>query len=948
MTIVMKAFRYILIIFILLVRFFVASGQYFIAGQDPARYKWNQINTSNYQVIYPEQFEKEACRIANQLEKAYSYIGASLEHQSQKKYSVILHTSSMVSNAFVATAPLRSEFYSMPDQEILPVDWFEHLILHEGRHMIQIDKINEELPKIIKLLLGESATALCIGAYIPFWLIEGDAVCNETALSYSGRGRFPGFRKQMRAQLLEKGHYSYDKAYLGSYKDFVPNYYQLGYLMTAGARENYGSELWENVFQNVGKRPLSLNPLEQVLKKETGGNKTALYNKIIAHYKTRWIEEDQKLNLTPYTTISKQSPFYTNYRYPQPLNDGSVIALKSGIAEAPRIVQIDPKGNEKSIFVPVKILANSFSLHGNQLVWIESLPNVRWSLSDRSVVRFLKIGDHSTKNVVFKEKLFAPTISPDGKSFAVVSVDETGKNSLQVRAINDGKLLHSFHTEKNEYFTGPSWSENGKALLVIAVGSNGKRLIKINRGNGSKTVILQPTFTEIRKPVEKNGFIYFIGGKTGIDNLFRLDSLTGKMEQLSSVRFGMDDPIIHNNKLYYSNYTSNGYQLAYTPLNQLEPERISSLTMDDDSTVQAISSQEPVVVNFSPDTIAYISKPYRKGTHLFNFHSRIPTYWANEYADFLPGLSFQSQNLLSTAITEVGFGFNPSEKTTKWKTDFTYYGFYPVLDLFIEYGDDKENYFDQEDNQVKTDHWQETNLNFNVSVPLNFTFAAYYRKLEPKISYEYSTISRSNRINTSVHSIQCQLTGYNLLRTSSRDLYSKWGQLIRFQFANTPYGEINFGNIWSLEGWFYFPGLMKHHSLMTYTGIQHKNSGQYLFRDKIRFARGYISQTNDELSTYGLDYRFPIAYPDWNLGKWFYIKRLKGGLFVDRSDFTQPVRDNGVIKRFKASRISLGGELRMDFNPLRLLAPIDLGGRGIWLNDEKQMRWEFLFLIHLY
>ena len=943
----MKGIR-LIIILILFCRFFNASGQYFIAGQDPARYKWKQINTPNYRVIYPGQFEPEANRVAHILERAYSHIGATLNHQPRKKYSIILHTSSMVSNAFVATAPLRSEFYSMPDQEILPVDWFEHLALHEGRHMVQIDKVNEEMPLILKILFGESATALCMGAYLPFWLIEGDAVCTETGLSNSGRGRFPGFRKQLRAQLLEKGHFSYDKAYLGSFRDFVPNYYHLGYLMTAGAREIYGSALWENVFENTGKRPFSLNPLEQILKRETGGNKTELYNKIVEHYKLRWQKEDQILARTPFTILTKQSRFYINYRYPHPMNDGSVIALKSGLDDIPRIVQIDRHGKEKSIFIPGKILDNSFSLQGNQLVWGESLPDLRWSLFNRSLIRFLKIGESSTKNLIFKEKLLAPTIAPNGKRFAVVSVDEAGINRLQVRDIKDGTLLYSFQTENNEYFTGPSWSENGKGLLVVAVGSNGKRLLQIDPEYDSMVELLQPAFTEIRKPLERNGEIYFIAGTTGIDNLFRLDPSTGSIEQLSSVRFGMDDPVIHNNQLFYSNYTSDGYQLVNTSLNQLNPRRVKSLNMTDDLTVAAISSQEPGVVNFTRDTTVYISKPYRKAAQLFNFHSRVPAYWETEYSDFLPGLSFQSQNLLSTAITEVGFGYNPSEGTTSWKAGFKYYGFYPVLDLLISTSEDKENYIDWENNRVNTDHWQETNLNVSLSVPFNLSFGAWYRNLEPEITYKFSKIIGSDQyINSPIHSLQYQLTGYNFLKTSSRDLYSKWGQLFRFHYSDSPIGEIDLGNVWSAEGWLYFPGLLKHHSLMAYGGIQKKNPGQYFFGDWVRFARGYLSQTNYELSTLGLDYRFPICYPDWNLGKWIYIKRLKGGLFFDRSVYIQPVMGNEEIKRIKDSRVSMGGELRMDFNPLRLLVPVDIGGRAIWLHEEQQLRWELLFLINL-
>ena len=70
--------------------------------------------------------------------------------------------------------------------------------------------------------LGEQAVAAVLGAYLPLWFIEGDAVAVETGLSNSGRGRVPSFSMEFRAQLAETGHYSYDKAVNGSYRKLYP------------------------------------------------------------------------------------------------------------------------------------------------------------------------------------------------------------------------------------------------------------------------------------------------------------------------------------------------------------------------------------------------------------------------------------------------------------------------------------------------------------------------------------------------------------------------------------------------------------------------------------------------------------------------------------------------------------------------------------------------------
>ncbi|HSO88400.1 MAG TPA: hypothetical protein VLQ91_17740, partial [Draconibacterium sp.] len=200
-----------------------SEAQYFQTGQDPASLKWRQINTENFQIIYPDYYEGQSQKLASIMEIVYKKGGQTLKYQP-KKISIILHTQTVKSNGLVAWAPKRAEFYTIPHQGIYAQNWIEQLAIHEFRHVVQIDKVNSELPKIIKILLGEQGTALVFGTYLPWWFIEGDAVVSETALSNSGRGRFPSFLMEHKALAVEKGIYKYDKAYNGSYKNYVPDH----------------------------------------------------------------------------------------------------------------------------------------------------------------------------------------------------------------------------------------------------------------------------------------------------------------------------------------------------------------------------------------------------------------------------------------------------------------------------------------------------------------------------------------------------------------------------------------------------------------------------------------------------------------------------------------------------------------------------------------------------
>ena len=121
---------------------------YYSTGQDPSSTKWMQINTDNFQIIFPMDFGKESQKLANKLEIVYNYASVTLKYKP-RKISVILHNQSVKSNASVTWAPKRMDFYTCPPQDSYPQDWLEQLAVHEFRHVVQIGKINQGLSRIL-------------------------------------------------------------------------------------------------------------------------------------------------------------------------------------------------------------------------------------------------------------------------------------------------------------------------------------------------------------------------------------------------------------------------------------------------------------------------------------------------------------------------------------------------------------------------------------------------------------------------------------------------------------------------------------------------------------------------------------------------------------------------------------------------------------------------------
>ena len=227
-------------LFILIIIFgFQVKGQFYNSGQDRGSIKWMQIKTDNFRIVYPDYADSIAQHYANTLIWAYENVTTDMHHQP-KKIDVLIHTEASNSNGMVVWAPKRMEIFSTFPEDIYPQDWYEQLALHEYRHVIQIDKLNQGLTKILSYVFGQQIIGGILGLYLPLWFLEGDAVWAETEYSLSGRGRLNYFSDELKTQFLQDTIFSFDKATMGSYKDFVPNHYVLGYNFVNQVRSDFG------------------------------------------------------------------------------------------------------------------------------------------------------------------------------------------------------------------------------------------------------------------------------------------------------------------------------------------------------------------------------------------------------------------------------------------------------------------------------------------------------------------------------------------------------------------------------------------------------------------------------------------------------------------------------------------------------------------------------------
>lgn len=952
---------------ILLLLFIVtstANAQFFQTGQDPSQIHWRQINTGQFQVIYPEEFDKEAQRLSFVLMKVYEY-GTKTLNFNPRKVSVVLHTRTVNSNGLLAWAPKRIELFTTPHQQIYAQDWLEQLALHEFRHLVQMDKIQSELPFLLKFILGEQAASIVTGAYLPFWFLEGDAVVTETALSRTGRGRMASFSMEYRAQLVEKGKYSFDKAFLGSYKDFVPDHYKLGYWMVGKSREKYGAQIWSDVLNKVGNQPFSITPVNSVLKKETSLNNKQMYNQIFDDLANDWKQELKKLTTNSLSVVSPFNKKYTNYLYPEFYKDSFIVAYRTSMNDIGRFVLINPDKTEKIIYTPGTIFEESVSMRNQFIIWAEKRADIRWTHADRSVILVYNIETRKKHEIAFENKLFSPTISPDLKSFAAVEVDPSNNFFLSVFDLESGKLKNRFKTGDNQYFLTPCWDEKGEKLYFVCLSSKGKYLASFDIKSKHFQQITSTTFGNFKNSVFTNNQLLFSADFSGTDQLYYLNIDNHQITKINETTFGADYPSAANSKkqILFSNYSASGYQLTSLNLSEkANQDIVSDINLKKDQLADNLAAQEKGIPDFTNnDSIKYPSKKYSKFSHLFNFHSWAPAYIDVNNYNIRPGFSVFSQNKLGTAETRIGYDYNIADHTGKYNLSFSYSGWFPEISTSISYGNGASNYqlitntVNRQNQIIKSDTtihrviWREKTADLDVRLPLNLSKGKYSRSFIPEVKYSYYQVNYNDTTpDNNYHAITYRLYFYNSLHKSNQSLMPKWGQQIDVIFRHTPFSGYNLGSLFGIQSALYFPGLTKNDGIKIYQGYQQKSFSRISsFSDFVRYPRGFQSYLNNKMYSIAADYRIPLFYPDLNVGKLLYLKRIKSSVFYDYAWLSaiKINQKNGNRTNYPVEMKSFGLELTSDLHVLRFFAPIEMGVRSIYLPDSGTFRFDLLLSI---
>jgi hypothetical protein len=836
------------------------TGQYYNIGQAPASTHWEIIRTENFSIVYPAENYQLAKIVASQFSSSGSFVASGLGAKPRST-PLLLHTRNAISNAYAIWAPRRIEILTTPPQDIYAQPWIQQLALHEYRHIAQLSALDQGFTRVLGYIFGQQAVAVSTGLFVPSWFLEGDAVVSETSFSNSGRGRVPSFSMPLRAQLDEKGVYSYPKASLGSYKDFVPDIYTTGYHITATSRMKYGKDLWKEAMNTVARKPWTITPFNRGLKNISGLNKKGLYKESMATLNDMWKTVPGE---KPHQIIPENTPTsYTNYLSPHKISDSVIVALKTSFGKSPQIIEIDRGGKEKVIQNPGYMPDEHLLYGGGVLSWAEFRPHIRWETVSYTDIVLLNVESGKTERLRYKGRFFAPVVSPDGQSVAAIRYLDSGECCLTV--FNNDSLTN-LSVAEGLHASTPTWSPDGEALVFVVTGDKGKAIARASIETGRTEYLTPFSFEEISNPVHGDSVIFYTGTSFQTSQIFSLNPENGQKKVISKAEYGADNVSISGDSLIYNDYTADGYRIAIRRLSE-DTGTIFTGNTGNWPLAEALSAQEPAF-RFS-DSIPvneYARSPYKKINHLFGFHSWAPLYVDIGGETVRPGVSAMSQNLLSTMFITAGYDYNIQEEAGMFRADVAWKGWFPVMNATFSQGKRASSTTGGEGIPPERFTWNETNLDLSISQSLNTSRGLYTSGLTGDLSYNFSKVSHDNStpddfVKGNLAGLSYRFSSYLYRRQAIRDLAPRFGYNFEARFRHTPFGQLKAGSIAGLQAQLFLPGLFINHSLLLYAGYQESRPEKYRFSNIISTSRGYTTSiTGNKLVSLKVSYRLPLLY----------------------------------------------------------------------------------------
>ena len=932
-----------------------ASAQYYSWGADAPSFRWRSLGGNSFRVIYPDTLGHVARQSAYYISAVQPDISHGFRFGAIPDMPFVMHPENFQSNGLTMWMPKRIEYLAIPDVSDFSMPWHKHLTAHEYRHAVQYNNLNRGVVRVLSWFLGQQGSTVGL-LFLPLWVLEGDAVMFETQTSTYGRGLQPSFTLTYRALGREVlARRNPDKWFCGSFRDFVPNHYNLGYQLVSYSYERYGDSLWSDVGRYGVRNPYVFFTVHTALKKYAGTTVNRLFRDTFSELNDLWAAADTVSDSG--RRISPPAKYYTHYEYPQYMPDGRILSLKYDLAHAPRFVMTDASDGSEQPLRHTGLVSTRPVSDGRRIWWTEYRRSRLFEERVNSRLCFMEPENGKIRTVPRLRNVLYPT--PAGDSLAWIEYRIDGRYLLAVAPDGDpAKPARRVLLPPDAEIHGLAWDDVVRRFYVLVTDDSGMWIAEAG-ADGTLSHVTDGAYITLSNLRAGGGKLYFGSIASGKDEAHVIELRDGVQHRITESRYGAfyPSPSSDGGTIVMAQYARDGYHLAEqsvdearlyevpqsnVPVNAVNPPRRKWDVVNLDTVNYAVA-----------DTAAtsYPTKRFRRASRMFNLHSWMPVSIdvfgaVDEHSTPINlGATVLSQNLLSTMQAYASYGWSVDEGSmvmtglrynglgVRLSADFKYGGAQQVYSVAVA---DKDENIEEQPLPPLDRYWS---LGAGVSLPLLFDCGYHVRQLSLSAGWNYSNgmVARIDRLQfdsqtgaatnlpsigytRGVHKLSFGAGFSDNVRMAYRDFLPRWGYAAVAEYAVNPTNRL-FSDMISLYARAYLPGVAPHHSLsvaaawQTSVGGRRSNGAPLLgFKSSRLIPEGYSTAdiVADNYTAVSGMYRLPVWYPEGGIPAVLYVSRVRLGAGFAYASFDYA----GSVSRLW----SYGVEAALDMNLLRLPA----------------------------
>ncbi len=952
-----------------------ASAQYYSWGADPESMRWRHIKDDKIAVIYPDTAQWLGQKLYHYVQAVQPSIDFGFRHGTMR-IPFIVHPENALSNGMVMWLPKRVEILSSPAISSYSMPWLKQLAAHEYRHAVQYNNLNRGWVKGFSYLLGQQSKTIGL-LFMPLWGLEGDAVISETAMSSFGRGMQPSFSMHYRAvgdKMLSRK--SRDKWFCGSFREYVPDHYQLGYQITSYADTKYDENIWDKIVNYSVRNPYVFATTYFGMKKYYSTSTSKLFKETFTDLNAYWRPLAEAEDSSERIPTPKQRS-YTTYRYPMPYGEGKVLSFKEDLDRPSALVVTDTTSGEEQRLCYTGVISTRPTISGGKIWWTEYRRGVVYQQRVNSRLCYVEQGRRATRTIFRYRNVQFPTAIEGSTSLAWVEYRPDGVYQVAlgdrysrriIATMNNGVEVHSL-----------TYDNRTRKLYFIATDDSGMWLGRVN-DDGSTEQLTQGAYITISDLQARDGVLYFGSIESGKDEVHCYNISTGEEFRISTSKYGSFSPMpTSEGEVLMTTYDSEGYHLARQSLDSSQLVRVTpsplpqnvvnpprkkwnTINLDTVRFDEAVAEQQQKRIK---------ARYYSKFTHLVNIHSWAPASYdpfalSEGQVDFNLGVTAMSQSLLSNAEGMVTWGWNKEEGSV-YKGTFRYYGLGVNLSLSATYGGRQRMYqaytwvMNPETDKYelvlpdtpKLDKYYD--ITASASLPLYFQlgYRTHYLGISASWNYSNGLVARvrgmadmilSGQISNvakigyreGVHLLQFGIGYQSMVQLAHKDFLPRQGYVVSLNYALNPANR-DFGQLIAAYAKIYLPGIVRHHSLSLAGAYQTSIGGfesdvlatNLSFKSSLLIPRGFNSgdiMNRNYLAT-SVNYQLPLCYPEGGIPAFLYFKRIRLNVGFDYASFDkqsfiaeknpEPGDIASIVER-RRHLFAYGGDLTFDVNFFRM------------------------------